>query len=98
MLKPVLAAIALALSTSVAFAASDNAITTKAMGDHPGTKGGSTAAPTSKPDTYSLSAGQMSHQPGVSSDHSGTTATPNAKPEDGSIAGKEMTDAPGARK
>jgi hypothetical protein len=96
-MKPFLAAMALALSATIAFAADGN-ITTKAMGDHPGTMGGSTANATAKPNSGSLSEKQMQNEPGVNSDTHGMTATPNAKPDDGSIAGKEMQDNAGARK
>jgi len=98
MIKPFLAAVVLALSASFAMAAEDSNVTTKAMKDHPGTMGGSTASPTAKPNSGSLSEKQMQDQPGVNSDTSGRTATPNAKPEDGSVAGKEMHDNPGAQK
>jgi hypothetical protein len=94
-----LAAMALALSTSLAFAAEDGGLTTKAMKDLPGNNGGgATADPTAKPDSGSISQGQMKQQPGVSSDRTGTTAMPNAKPEDGSLSGKEMEQNPGAQK
>lgn len=92
------AAVLLALSSSLALAVEDGSVTGKAMKQHPGTSGGSTATPTAKPDSGSLSEKQMQDQPGVNSDKTGTTATPNAKPEDGSLAGKEMMDAPGAQK
>jgi hypothetical protein len=95
MIRPFLAATLLALSTACAYA--DDA-STKAMHDHPGTMGGSTAMPTAKPNSGSLSEKQMQDQPGVNSDTSGMTATPNAKPADGSLAGKEMHDNPGAQK
>ena len=99
MMKPFLAAIALALSTSVAFAADDNNLTTKAMKDLPGNNGGgATVAPTAKPNSGSLSEAQMQRQPGVNSDRSGQTSTPNAKPGDGSLAGTEMQQNAGARK
>lgn len=99
MMKPLLAAMALALSTSVAFAAEDSNLTTKAMKDLPGNNGGGmTAQPTAKPHSGSLSEGQMQQQPGVNSDMSGMTATPNAKPEDGSLQGAEMNQNPGAKK
>ena len=96
-MKPFLAATVLALSTSIAFAADGN-ITTKAMGDHPGTMGGTTSNATAKPDSGSLSEKQMQNEPGVNSDTHGMTATPNAKPADGSLAGTEMQNNPGARK
>lgn len=97
MRTPFLAAIVLALSTTVSFA-DDGNLTTKAMKDLPGTHGGTTADPTAKPNSGSLSEAQMQRQPGVNSDKSGKTATPNAKPEDGSLAGKEMEQNAGARK
>jgi hypothetical protein len=98
MTKPFLAAMLLALSASVAFAAEDSNLTTKAMHDHPGTMGGSTSNATAKPNSGSLSEKQMKDQPGVNSDTSGMTANPNAKPSDGSLEGKEMEDNAGARK
>ncbi|MFT3730416.1 MAG: hypothetical protein QM780_03180 [Hyphomicrobium sp.] len=99
MMKPFLAAMALALSASVAFAAEDSNITTKAMKDLPGNNGaGSTSNPTAKPNSGSLSEKQMQGQPGVNGDRTGSTATPNAKPEDGSLAGKEMEQNSGAQK
>lgn len=97
MTKPFLAAMLLALSASVAFAA-DSDLSTKAMKDHPGTMGGHTSNATAKPNSGSLSEKQMQGQPGVNSDTTGMTATPNAKPADGSLEGKEMEDNPGARK
>ena len=96
MMKPFLAAMLLALSAPVAFA--DNDLSTKAMHDHPGTMGGSTANPTAKPESGGLVEKQMQNQPGVNSDTTGMTANPNAKPADGSLQGKEMEDNPGARK
>lgn len=98
MLKPFIAFSILALSATVAFSAEDSNVTTKAMSDHPGTSGGSTATPTVKPNSGSLSEKQMQDQPGVNSDTSGSTATPNAKPDDSSLTGKEMQDNPGAGK
>ncbi|MBA2127331.1 hypothetical protein DLM45_14020 [Hyphomicrobium methylovorum] len=96
--KAFLAALALALSTTFAFAAEDSNITTKAMKDHPGTMGGSTSNATAKPNSGSLSEKQMQEQPGVNGDTSGSTSMPNAKPDDGSIANKEMHDHSGAHK
>jgi hypothetical protein len=94
-----LAALALGLSASVAFAAEDSNLTTKAMKDLPGNNGGGTTAdPTAKPNSGSLSEGQMQRQPGVNSDKTGTTATPNAKPSDGSLSGAEMEQNAGAHK
>jgi hypothetical protein len=95
--RPFLAAMLLALSSSLALA-DDSNLTTKAMSDHPGTMGGATANPTAKPDSSSLAEKQMQNQPGVSSDTQGMTATPNAKPDDSSLSGKEMHDNPGAQK
>ncbi len=85
-----LAALALALTSSVAFA--QNA-TEKAMQDHPGHTGaGTTANATAKPASGSLSEKAMQDQPGVNKDSSGQTATPTAKPDDGSLARKAMKD------
>jgi hypothetical protein len=99
MMKPFLAAMALALSASVAFAAEDSNLTTKAMKDLPGNNSaGTTANPTAKPNSGSLSEKQMQGQPGVNSDETGTTATPNAKPSDGSLSGAEMEQNAGAHK
>jgi hypothetical protein len=87
------------LSTSVAFAAEDSNLTTKAMKDLPGNNGsGTTANPTAKPNSGSLSEKQMQDQPGVNSDTTGRTAMPNAKPSDGSLSGAEMDQNAGARK
>ena len=98
MKTPFLAVMLLALSTSFAFAEDGN-LTTKAMKDLPGNNGaGTTANPTAKPDSGSLSEKQMQLQPGVNSDKTGTTATPNAKPEDGSLQGAEMEQNAGAHK
>lgn len=96
MKTPIFAALLLALSGSVALA--DGSITSKAMKDLPGTHGGSTASPTAKPNSGSLSEAQMQRQPGVNSDRTGSTATPNAKPQDGSLAGAEMEQNVGAHK
>ena len=48
--KIILSAIALAATASLAFAAEDGNLTTKAMGDQPGTMGGTTDNPTAKPE------------------------------------------------
>jgi len=99
MMKPFLAAVALALSASVAFAAEDSNLTTKAMKDLPGNNGaGATANPTAKPNSGSLSEAQMQRQPGVNSDKTGKTSTPNAKPADSSLSGAEMEQNVGAHK
>jgi hypothetical protein len=92
------AAAVVLLSAGVAFAAEDSNSTTKAMSDHPGTSGGSTAMPTAKPNSGSLSEKQMQQQPGVNSDTSGKTDMPNAKPNDSSLSGGEMKQNPGAGK
>ena len=97
--KVILSAIALFASTSLAFAAEDSNLTTKAMKDLPGNNGaGTTANPTAKPNSGSLSEKQMQEQPGVNSDKTGTTAMPNAKPSDSSLSGQEMKQNPGATK
>jgi hypothetical protein len=97
MMKPFLAATMLVLSASVVFAADD--LSTKEMKDNPGVSGGgSTSSPTAKPNSGSLSEGQMQHQPGVNSDKTGKTDMPNAKPADSSLSREEMDQNPGARK
>ena len=98
MYKSALAAIVLAMSASASFAAEDKNLTGKAMDDHPGTAGGSTAQPTVKPDSGSLSEKAMQDQPGVNKDKKGVTADPNAVTEDDSLASKAAKDAPGATK
>ena len=90
-----LAAVALALSTSFAVAADDSSLSSKAMKDLPGTMGGKTADPTAKPMSGSLSEKAMQDQPGVNSDKTGKTAMPTAKPESGSLSDKAMKDNPG---
>lgn len=86
----ILAAVLLALTSSVALA--QNA-TEKAMKDLPGNNGaGSTASPTAKPDSGSLSEKAMQEQPGVNSDKSGSTTSPTVKSDDGSLSGKQMKD------
>jgi hypothetical protein len=97
MMKPFLAALVLALSTSAAFA--DGSLSAKAMKDLPGNNGsGSTSDPTAKPPGGGLAEKQMQQQPGVNSDKSGKTDMPNAKPQDGSLSGAEMEQNPGAHK
>ncbi len=98
MLKPFLAAMTLALSTTISFAAEDGGLPAKAMKDLPGTSGGTTTNPTAKPNSGSLSEKAMQDQPSVNSDKTGTTATPNAKPADGSLADKVMKDNPAVGK
>lgn len=98
MRRLIIIGLALALSPGLALAAEDSNATTKAMGDHPGTMGGSTSNPTAKPNSGSLSEKQMQEQPGVNSDKSGTTNMPNAKPGDSSLSREEMNQNPGATK
>ena len=90
-----LAALALAFSTTLAIAADDSSLSGKAMKDLPGTKGGTTATPTAKPDSGSLSEKAMNDQPGVNKDSVGSTANPTAKPDSGSLSEKAMKDNPG---
>lgn len=90
-----LAAMALALTTTFAMAAEDSSLSAKAMKDLPGTTGGTTADPTAKPNSGSLSEKAMQDQPGVNSDKTGSTSTPTAKPQSGSLADKAMQDNPG---
>ena len=91
-----LAAIILAASTSLAMAADDKTLSGKAMEDHPGTTGGSTANPTAKPNDSSISTKEMKDAPGVQN-QTGTTANPTATPDESSVARKQMKDAPGAQ-
>jgi hypothetical protein len=94
-----LAVAILALSGSIALAAEDSNLSTKAMQDQPGnTGGGTTSNATAKPNSGSLSEKQMQGQPGVNSDKTGNTSMPNAKPQDGSLAGEEMNQNQGAHK
>ncbi len=92
--KIIVCALALAASTSLAFAAEDGNLTTKAMQDQPGTMGGSTANPTAKPDNSSLADKAMKDQPGTMG---GSTDMPNAKPDSGSLSDKAMKDQPGTK-
>lgn len=85
-----LAALVLALTSSVAVAQN---ITEKAMKDHPGHNGsGSTANATAKPNSGSLAERAMQLQPGVNSDRTGRTVNPTAHVQDGSLSGKVMKD------
>ena len=63
--KIIISAIALAATASIAFAADDSSLTTKAMKDQPGTMGGSTDMPTAKSDSGSLADKAMKDQPGT---------------------------------
>ena len=89
--KLLVAAALLASSSFAVFA--DDSLPAKAMQDSPGVTGdGTTADPTAKPDSGSLSDKAMKDSPGVTSD--GKTANPTAKPRDGSLSDKAMKDAP----
>jgi hypothetical protein len=89
---PILTAIILAASASFAMAADD--ITDKVMKDNPGVTGdGTTANPTAKPDSGSLSEKAMKDNPGVTG--GGTTADPTSNPDNKSLTGKAMKDHPG---
>ena len=94
--KTILAALALIATASFSSFASADDLSAKAMKDAPGVTGaGTTAAPTAKPDSGSLSEKAMK-APGVTGD--GTTADPTAKPDSGSLSEKAMKDAPGVSK
>jgi hypothetical protein len=84
-----LAAIALILVPAAVHAED---ISGKAMHDHPGVTGaGSTANPTAKPNSGSLSEKAMQAQPGVNNG-GGNTVNPTAKAEDGNLTTKAMKD------
>ena len=61
--KIIVCALALTASASLAFAAEDSSLTTKAMKDQPGTSGGSTANPTAVPETGAATQKAMKDQP-----------------------------------
>jgi hypothetical protein len=86
MKTPVLAAMLLALSTTIA-TAEINSLPGKAMSDLPGTKGGITASPTAKEFSGSLSDKAVSDRIGL---NSGRTLSPLAQPDDNSLSGSEM--------
>lgn len=93
MKKFLFAALLLATAGSPSFA---DDLSEKAMKDNPGvTGGGTTANPTQKPDSGSLSEKAMK-APVVSG--AGTTATPTIKPDSGSLSEKAMQDHPGVSK
>jgi len=92
--KIIVCALAFAASASLAFAAEDGNLTTKAMQDQPGTMGGSTANPTAKSDSSSLSDKAMKDQPGTMG---GSTDMPTAKSNSGSLSDKAMMDQPGTK-
>lgn len=83
--KIIIGAIALAATASLAFAAEDSSLTTKAMDDQPGTMGGSTSTPTAKASDGNLTTRAMQDQPGTMG---GSTSTPTAKPDSGSLSEK----------
>lgn len=97
MSKPILVAVILALSSTVALAEpNEDSLSGKAMRDNPGhTGGGTTANPTKKPEEQSLSGKAMRDQPGNTG--GGTTSMPTAKPDEESLSGKVMRDLPGNR-
>jgi hypothetical protein len=90
-----LAALIVLVSPTLAFAGGD--LSEKVMKDTPGvTGGGTTTAPTAKPETGGLAEKAMKDTPGVSGD--GNTANPTAKPDNKSLTGKAMEDHPGVGK
>lgn len=95
---PFLAVTLLALSSAFAIAAEDNSLSGRVMKDLPAKTGGTTANPTVKPDSGSLSEKAMNDHPAVNPDKSGKTADPTAKPDDGSLSGKAMRDHPAVGK
>jgi hypothetical protein len=94
MKTPIIAAVVLAVSSSLALAANDQSLSGKAMRDQPGNNGaGTTATPTGKPAETSLSGKAMRDQPG--NNGAGTTDMPTAKSDETSLSGKAMRDQPG---
>ena len=94
MKRNILTALALVASTTFAYAED---LQDKVMKDTPGvTSNGTTATPTAKPDSGSLSEKAMTDAPGVTG--GGTTANPTAKPDSGSLSEKAMKDNPGVSK
>jgi hypothetical protein len=87
--KIILCALALTASASLAFAAEDGNLTTKAMKDLPGTSGGSTTNPTAVPETGAATQKAMKDLPGTMG---GSTDMPTAKPDSGSLSDKAMKD------
>ena len=92
--KIILSTLALIATASIAFAAEDSSLTTKAMKDQPGTSGGSTVNPTAVPETGAATQKAMKDQPGTMG---GSTDMPNAKPDSGSLSEKAMKDQPGTK-
>ena len=92
--KIILGAIALAATASLAFAAEDGSLTTKAMEDQPGTMGGSTSMPNAKASDGNLTTKAMQDQPGTMG---GSTSNPTAKSDGGSLTEKAMKDQPGTK-
>lgn len=93
MYKAILGALVLAASATIALAADDSSLSSKAMKDQPGTMGGSTDMPTAKSDDGNLTTKAMKDAPGTMG---GSTSNPSAKSEDGNLTTKAMKDAPGA--
>ncbi len=94
MKTPILAALVLAATSSLALA---NDISEKVMNDFPGlTSSGVTLNPTSRPESFGLADKARRDLPGANG--SGSTANPTAKADVGnSISAKVMADNPGAR-
>lgn len=83
-----LASIILAVSSIAALAAADGNLSSKIMADHPGLKGGTTAAPLARQTVGDLSEQALSYQFGGSI-YRGTTQNPTANPSDSSLASQE---------
>ncbi|MFA5898996.1 MAG: hypothetical protein WC829_07770 [Hyphomicrobium sp.] len=92
--KIILGALALAATASLALAAEDGSLSSKAMKDQPGTMGGSTDMPTAKAADSNLTTKAMHDQPGTMG---GDTDMPTAKGDAGSLSDKVMKDAPGTK-
>ncbi len=94
MYKAIFGALLLAASTTIALAADDSSLATKAMKDQPGTMGGDTSMPAAKSDDGNLTTKAMKDAPGTMG---GSTDMPTAKPDDGNLTTKAMKDAPGTK-
>jgi hypothetical protein len=92
--KIFLGALSLAATTSIALAADDSSLSSKAMKDQPGTMGGSTDMPTAKSGDSNLTTKAMKDQPGTAG---GSTDMPTAKSADGNLTTKAMKDQPGTK-
>lgn len=93
MYKALLGALVLAANATIALAADDSSLSTKAMQDQPGTMGGETSMPSAKSDDGNLTTKAMKDQPGTMG---GSTDMPTAKSDDGNLTTKAMKDQPGA--